>query len=98
MRYLASPTVHFRTMSWLQVDLRGLSVPLPHDSGCTRARRLALRERLLGDPDLSGAAALAIVAEIQVLELREAADSLHALLYTYTPCNISECDSRRRAA
>ena len=37
-------------MGWLQVDLRGLRVPVPHDSGCARARRLALRERLLGDP------------------------------------------------
>ena len=64
-------------MGWLQVDLRGLGVPVPHDSGCARARRLALRERLLRDPELAGAAALAIVREIQVLELREAADSLH---------------------
>jgi len=85
-------------MGWLHVDLRGLSVSVPHDSGSARARRLALRERLLGDPYLPGAAALAIAAEIQVLELREAADSLHGLIDIYTPCNISRCDSRLRAA
>ena len=67
-------------MGWLQVDLRGLRVPVPHDSGCARERRLALRQRLLRDEVLTGAAALAITAEIQVLELREAADSLQDLL------------------
>jgi len=85
-------------MGWLHVDLRGLRVPVPHDSGCARARRLALRERLLGDPYLSGAAALAIAAEIQVLELREAADSLHELIDTDILCNISRCDRLLRAA
>jgi hypothetical protein len=76
-------------MGWLQIDLRGKGVPL-HDTGSARARRLALRERLLGDPDLPGAAAVAIAREISLLELREAADSLqqslvkdslHQLLY-----------------
>ena len=85
-------------MGWLQVDLRGLCVPVPHDSGCARARRLALRERLIGDPYLSGAAALALASEIQVLELREAADSLHELIYTDSLCNITGCDSRLPAA
>jgi hypothetical protein len=68
-------------MGWLHVDLRGLRVPVPHDSGCARERRLALRQRLLCEDFLSGAAALAIVAEIQLLELREAADSLQDLLH-----------------
>jgi len=85
-------------MGWLQVDLRGLSVPVPHDTGCARARRLALRERLISDPYLSGGAALAIASEIQVLELREAADSLHEFLYENSLCNIPRCDSRPRAA
>ena len=85
-------------MGWLQVDLRGLRVPVPHDSGCARERRLALRERLVREAPLSGAAALAITAEIQLLELREAADSLQTLLYSDTICNISECASRPRAA
>jgi hypothetical protein len=67
-------------MGWLSIDLRGLRVPVPHDSGCARARRLALREQLIAEPCLPGSAALAIVAEIQVLELREAADSLQNLL------------------
>ena len=67
-------------MGWLQIDLRGLRVPVPHDSGGARGRRLMLRELLLGDPCLAGDSALAIVAEIQVLELREAADSLQDLL------------------
>ena len=67
-------------MGWLQVDLRGLRVPVPHDSGCARERRLALRERLLNELCLSGASALAITAEIQLLELREAADSLQVLI------------------
>jgi hypothetical protein len=67
-------------MGWLQIDLRGLRVPVPHDSGCARARRIALRDRLTRQRCLSGAAALAILAEIQVLELREAADSLQELL------------------
>ena len=85
-------------MGWLQVDLRGLSVPIPHDSGCARERRLALRGRLLREAPLLGATALAITAEIQVLELREAADSLHDLLYSDTICNLLECASRPRAA
>ena len=85
-------------MSWLSIDLRGLGVPVPHDSGCARARRIALRERLLREPCLSGATALALVAEVQVLELREAADSLHELLYSNSLCNIPGCDSRPRAA
>lgn len=85
-------------MGWLQVDLRGLSVPIPHDAGCARERRLALRGRLLREEPLLGAAALAIAAEIQCLELREAADSLHDLLYKDAICNISECASRPRAA
>ena len=85
-------------MGWLHVDLRGLRVPVPHDSGCARGRRLALRKRLLGDPYLSGAAALAIAAEIQVLELREAADSLHELIDTDLLCNMSRCDRPLRAA
>ena len=85
-------------MGWLQIDLRGLRVPVPHDSGSARARRLALRERLLRDPLLPGAAALAIANEISLLELREAADSLRELLDTNTPRNISECDRRLRAA
>ena len=67
-------------MGWLSIDLRGLRVPVPHDTGGARARRLALRDRLIADPCLPGEAALAIVAEIQVLELREAADSLQDLL------------------
>jgi len=85
-------------MSWLQIDLRGLRVPVPHDSGCARTRRIALRERLIREPGLSGEAALAIAAEIQLLELREAADSLQELLDLNYLCNISECDSRLRAA
>ena len=85
-------------MGWLEIDLRGLRVSVPHDSGSARARRLALRERLLGDPYLSGAAALAVTAEIQVLELREAADSLHELRDLDSVCNIPRCDSRLRAA
>jgi hypothetical protein len=85
-------------MGWLQVDLRGLSVPIPHDAGCARERRLALRARLLHEEPMLGAAALAITAEIQVLELREAADSLHDLLASDTLCNIMECASRPRAA
>jgi hypothetical protein len=85
-------------MGWLHIDLRGLRVPVPHDSGCARARRLALRERLLGDPCLNGVEALAILQEIQVLELREAADSLQDLLYHDDLCNITECVSPRRAA
>ena len=67
-------------MGWLHIDLRGLRVPVPHDSGSARARRLALRDRLLREPNLSGAAALALAGEVQVLELREAADSLHELI------------------
>jgi hypothetical protein len=85
-------------MSWLSIDLRGLRTPVPHDSGGARARRLALRGRLLSDPGLCGEAALALVAEVQVLELREAADSLHELLYTNSLCNIHGCTSRHRAA
>jgi hypothetical protein len=85
-------------MGWLQVDLRGLRVPVPHDSGCARERRLALRERLLRERGLTGATALALTAEIQLLELREAADSLQDLLYSDSLCNITGCDSRRRAA
>jgi hypothetical protein len=85
-------------MGWLHVDLRGLRVPVPHDGGCARARRLALRERLIREPNLSGAAALAIVREIQVLELREAADSLHEFLYSDNLCNIPRCDRPLRAA
>ena len=85
-------------MGWLQVDLRGLSVSVPHDSGCARERRLALRERLVREAPLSGAAALAITAEISLLELREAADSLHELMYSDSLCNITGCDSRLRAA
>ena len=34
-------------MSRLQIDLRGLRVPVPHDNGCARTRRIALRERLI---------------------------------------------------
>ena len=85
-------------MGWLHVDLRGLRVPVPHDSGCARERRLALRERLLHEQGLSGAAALAITAEISLLELREAVDSLQSLLYSDSLCNISGCASRPRAA
>jgi hypothetical protein len=66
-------------MGWLQIDLRGLRVPVPHDGGCARARRLALRERLLHEPHLTGAGALALLCEMQMLELREAADSLRHL-------------------
>jgi hypothetical protein len=84
-------------MSWLQVDLRGLRDPAPLDPGCTRARRLALRERLLHEEPLMGAAALAIAAEVQLLELREASDSLHDLLYSDSLCNITGCASRLRA-
>ena len=68
------------SMGWLNVDLRGLRVPVPHDSGCARERRLSLRQRLLREESLSGDAALAITAEIQLLELREAAESLQELL------------------
>ena len=85
-------------MGWLQIDLRGLRVPVPHDSGCARERRLALRQRLLLEAGLSGAAALAITAEIQLLELREAADSLQTLLNSDSIRNIPECASRLRAA
>ena len=85
-------------MGWLQVDLRGLWVPVPHDSGCARARRIALRNRLLHEEFLSGATALAITAEIQLLELREAANSLQNLLYSDSLCNITGCASRPRAA
>jgi hypothetical protein len=66
-------------MGWLRIDLRGVLVPTPHDSGGARARRLALRERLLRDHTISGAEALALVHELRVLELREAADSLQLL-------------------
>ena len=67
-------------MGWLKIDLRGLRVPTPHDCGGAHARRLALRDRLLHDKRISGAEALALVHELRVLELREAADSLHNLL------------------
>ena len=97
-RHPAPIARHSPAMGWLQVDLRGLRVPVPHDSGSARARRLALRKRLLRDSCLSGAAALAIVAEIQQLELREAADSLQELVYHGNLCNITGCDSRLRAA
>ena len=66
-------------MGWLQIDLRGLRVPTPHDCGGARARRLAIRARLLGDDRISGSEALALVHELRVLELREAADSLQLL-------------------
>ena len=85
-------------MGWLQVDLRGLEVPVPRDRDCVRTRRLALRQRLLCEPGLTGAIALAITAEISLLELREAADSLQDLLYMDSLCNISGCASRPRAA
>ena len=85
-------------MGWLQVDLRGLSASAPHDGACARARRIALRQRLLCEPNLSGAAALAITSEIQLHELREAADSLHELLYSRSLRNIARCDRRPRAA
>jgi hypothetical protein len=85
-------------MGWLNIDLRGLRVPVPHDSGCARERRLALRQRLVREECLSGAAALAITGEIQLLELREAADSLQDLLYSDSLCNIPGCASRPRAA
>jgi hypothetical protein len=85
-------------MGWLHVDLRGLSVPVPQDPGGARACRLALRKRLIGEPGLSGRTALAIAREIELLELREAADSLHELLYMDTLCNIHGCDGRLRAA
>jgi hypothetical protein len=85
-------------MGWLKVDLRGLSVPIPHDAGCARERRIALRTRLLREELLTGAGALALTEEIQLLELREAADSLQDLLYSNRICNISECASRPRAA
>jgi hypothetical protein len=65
-------------MAWLKVDLRGLRVPTPHDCGAAYARRRALRQRLL-EETLSGAEALALVHELRVLELREAADSLQLL-------------------
>jgi hypothetical protein len=65
-------------MAWLKVDLRGVHVPTPHDCGNAHARRVALRRRLLCDT-LSGAEALALVHELRVLELREAADSLQTL-------------------
>jgi len=65
-------------MGWLKIDLRGLRVPTPHDCGGARARRLLLRDRLLRDA-ISGAEALALVNELRVLELREAADSLQLL-------------------
>jgi len=83
-------------MGWLRVDLRGLGIPVPHDSGGVRARRLALRDRLLRDAYLCGAAALAIAGEIQELELREAADSLHELLDSRLYCNISRCANPHR--
>ena len=66
-------------MGWLKVDLHGKRVPTPHDCGGARARRLALRDRLLHDKRISGAEALALVHELRVLELREAADSLQLL-------------------
>jgi hypothetical protein len=95
---LLNPAPALLGMGWLQVDLRGLRVPVPHDSGCARERRLALRQRLRREEALTGAAALAITAEIQLLELREAADSLHDLLYSDSLCNITGCASRPRAA
>jgi hypothetical protein len=85
-------------MGWLHVDLRGLAVPVSRDRDCVRTRRLALRQRLLHEKDLSGAAALAITAEISLLELRETADSLQDLLYSDSLCNMSGCASRPRAA
>ena len=85
-------------MGWLHVDLRGLEVPVPRDRDCVRTRRLALRQRLLCEPGLTGATALAITAEISLLELREAADSLQDLLYSDSLCNIPGCASRPRAA
>ena len=66
-------------MAWLKVDLRGQRVPTPHDCGGAHARRIAIRERLLRDDAISGAQALALVHELRVLELREAADSLQLL-------------------
>ncbi len=70
-------------MSWLRVDLRGVHVPMPHDCGSAHARRLELRRRLLREPGLSGAAALAIVQEVRALELREASESLHELRHSF---------------
>jgi hypothetical protein len=66
-------------MSWLRIDLRGVHVPMPHDCGGARARRLELRQRLLRETGLTGAAALAIVREVRALELREAVESLREL-------------------
>jgi hypothetical protein len=66
-------------MGWLKIDLRGVRVPTPHDCGGARARRLALRERLLREDRLSGGEALALLRELRVLELREAAESLQLL-------------------
>ncbi len=66
-------------MSWLRVDLTGSRDPLPHDDGSPRSRRMALLRRLRSDPFLRGADALALAAELRVLELREAVDSLQSL-------------------
>jgi len=63
-------------MGWLRIDLAGERHPLPHDCGSARARRIALRRRLLEDPLLCGAAALALAEEMRLLELREAVETL----------------------
>ena len=62
--------------TWLRIDLRGARHALPHDCGSARARRIAIRRRLLEDPLLSGADALALAREMRVLELREAAEAV----------------------
>ena len=66
-------------MTWLRVDLSGEKAPAQADPGSARARRLALRARLLAEPGLQGATALALAREMRELELREAADSLQSL-------------------
>jgi hypothetical protein len=63
-------------MSWLRIPLRGEDHPLPHDCGSARARRIALRQRLLEEPTLCGGAALELVQELRLLELREAVEIL----------------------
>jgi hypothetical protein len=66
-------------MTWLKLDLRRPQPPIPHEPAEARARRLTLRERLLHEAALSGAAALAIAQELRALEAGPAPDSLQDL-------------------
>jgi hypothetical protein len=66
-------------MSWLRVDLRGDGHPIPLDCGSARARRIELRRLLLEEPSLTGHAALSLLQEMRLMELREAAEILQDL-------------------